>query len=91
MQVPAAAHSACPVIRNGCRPSGHEDQQRPVQRQHIHLPIGTYKGEGSVVYLKEEGVSLVITDSDGREIARHIMPPGAARRSSTATISGTGR
>ncbi len=38
------------------------------------LPIGTYKGEGIVVYLKEEGISLVITDSDGHEIARHMMP-----------------
>ena len=44
------------------------------------LPIGTYKGEGSVVYLKEEGVSLVITDSDGHEIARHIMPSGSGQK-----------
>lgn len=41
------------------------------------LPTGTYKGEGSLVYLKEEGISLVITDSDGHEIARHIMPSGS--------------
>ncbi len=40
------------------------------------LPVGTYKGDGTRVYLTEEGGDLIIKDADGKTIARHLIPAG---------------
>lgn len=40
------------------------------------LPIGTYKGDATRVYLTEEGGNLTIQDVDGKTIARHLIPAG---------------
>ncbi len=35
------------------------------------LPIGTYKGPDTLIFLSQENDDLIICDSDGKEIARH--------------------
>ena len=40
------------------------------------VPIGTYKGNGTKVRLKEKGASLIISSMAGVEITRWIMPAG---------------
>lgn len=40
------------------------------------LPIGTYRGEDTRVYLSEEGGSLLVKDVDDNLIAKHTIPAG---------------
>lgn len=40
------------------------------------LPLGTYRGEDTRVYLSEENGELIIRDIDDTVIARHLMPSG---------------
>jgi len=40
------------------------------------LPIGTYKGDDTRVYLTEESGNLTIEDVDGKTIAKHLIPAG---------------
>lgn len=41
------------------------------------LPLGTYKGDGTKVYTAVDGANLIIRDTSGTEIARHIIPAGS--------------
>ncbi len=41
------------------------------------LPIGTYHGENTRAYLKEEAGNLIINDVEGKLIARHLIPAGS--------------
>lgn len=40
------------------------------------LPFGTYKNEGTVVFLAEEGSQLTIKDDRGTVITSHLIPSG---------------
>ena len=40
------------------------------------MPIGTYRGEDTRVYLSEEGGSLLVKDVDDNLIAKHTIPAG---------------
>ena len=44
------------------------------------LPLGTYKGDRTRVYLSEESGNLRINDMDGKTIARHLIPAGRGTR-----------
>lgn len=45
------------------------------------LPLGTYKGKGSLVALRVEGNSLIITDAEGeKQICRHKIPLGRGNK-----------
>lgn len=45
------------------------------------LPLGTYKGKGSLVAVRAEGSNLIISDAVGKEeICRHMIPAGRGNK-----------
>jgi hypothetical protein len=40
------------------------------------LPLGTYKGKNTQVYIKKEAGQIIISDLSGKEIYRHTIPEG---------------
>lgn len=41
------------------------------------LPLGTYKGPDTTVYLSESSGNLIVKDAEGHEITKHLMPYGS--------------
>lgn len=44
------------------------------------LPIGTYKGADTRIFLSEDKGSLIIKDVDGNLIAKHLIPAGSGNK-----------